>query len=60
MIKEIDNNIKIFKTGFGIEINFYELKDFEINNVYICFKFKGDRKNNLKFINDFIIYYLHI
>ena len=60
MIKEIDNNIKIFKNGFGIEINFYELKDFEINNVYICFKFKGDRKNNLKFINDFIIYYLHI
>ena len=56
-VTEKDNNIKIIENGFIIEANFFTLKDFEINNVYICFKFKGEKKtNNLEIINDLLHY----
>ena len=56
-INEKENNIKIFKSGFNIEINCYTLKDIEINNVYLCFKLKGEiKKNNLEFINNSLLY----
>ena len=57
--KEKENSIKILKNGFNIEINCYTIKDVEINNVYICFKFKEENKiNNKEIIND-LIAYLH-
>ena len=56
-INEKDNIIKIIKNGFIIEIVFYTLKDFDIDNVYICFKLKGENKiNDLEIINDLLLY----
>ena len=56
-VNEKDNNIKIIKNGLIIEVNFYTLKDLKINNVYVCFKFKGEKKtNNLEIINDLLHY----
>ena len=49
--------MRIFRNGFNIEINFYTLTDFDINNVYICFKLKGENhKNNTKFIRELLVY----
>ena len=57
IINEKENNIKILKNGFNIEINFYTIKHIEKNNVYICFKFKGGNKiSNKEIINDLLIY----
>ena len=56
-IIETDNNIKILKNGFILDMYFYTLKDIEINNVYICFKLKGDRKKTFKLINDLLFYF---
>ena len=56
-VNEKDNSMRIFRNGFNIEINFYTLTDFDINNVYICFKLKGENhKNNTKFIRELLVY----
>ena len=56
-VNEKDNIIKIIKNGFIIEVNFYTLKDFENNNIYVCFKIKGEKKTNkLEIINDLLRY----
>ena len=59
IINEKENNIKILKNGFNIEINFYTIKDIEINNVYICFKYKGENKIKYKEIINDLLLYLH-
>ena len=56
-INEKETSIKIFKNGLNIEINFYSLKDLEVNNAYICFKFKGGNKaKSIEIINNLLIY----
>ena len=55
-INEKDNTIKVLKNGFNIEINFYKIKYIEINNVYLCFKFKGELEKNMEYINNLLLY----
>ena len=55
---ERENNARILKNGYNINLYFYKIKDFDIDNVYICFKIKGENQKNLELIND-LLYYLH-
>ena len=55
---ENENNARILRNGININLTFYSIKDFDVNNIYICFKSKGENQKNFEFIQD-LLYYLH-
>ena len=55
---ENENNARILRNGININLTFYTIKDFDVNNIYICFKTKGENQKNFEFIQD-LLYYLH-
>jgi len=55
---ENENNARILRNGININLTFYKIKDFDVNNIYICFKTKGENQKNFEFIQD-LLYYLH-
>ena len=55
---ENENNARILRNGININLTFYTIKDFGVNNIYICFKTKGENQKNFQFIQD-LLYYLH-